>query len=241
MMKKLSKDDSGIIQIIYIAVLLGVAIAAGSITIFITDTVVGITGTPTGALPTNATGTVTFSGNVSNGTAVNITDTSGFKYVFEFNLSGRGSNAAETCYVFRTEPGCIPVNASFAMGWNSSTYSAGNLTRVMNTNSTVSANITATNTTTVVSITADTAGSAGNSMTLTSTGSGITVSGLSGGTDASASGQRLNNASNNLMDTMETGYSFLPIVAIAAIGAIAIGFVFGLIPGRKQSGGGGMI
>ena len=44
----------------------------------------------------------------------------------------------------------------------------------------------------------------------------------------------LSNASNNLMSTADTGYSFLPIVAVAAIGAIAIGYVFGLIPGMGK-------
>jgi hypothetical protein len=50
----------------------------------------------------------------------------------------------------------------------------------------------------------------------------------------------LSNASENLMDTADTGYSFLPIVAVAAIGAIAIGYVFGLIPGMG-AGKDGMI
>ena len=52
---------------------------------------------------------------------------------------------------------------------------------------------------------------------------------------------RLNNSSNNLLSSMETGYSFLPIVAVAAIGAVAIGYVFNLIPGLGKRGGGGMI
>ena len=42
------------------------------------------------------------------------------------------------------------------------------------------------------------------------------------------------NATDNLISTMDTGYSFLPIVAVAAIGAVAIGFVFGLIPGAGR-------
>ncbi len=50
----------------------------------------------------------------------------------------------------------------------------------------------------------------------------------------------LANASNNLMSTADTGYSFLPIVAVAAIGAIAIGYVFGLIPGMGGAKGGGL-
>ncbi len=49
----------------------------------------------------------------------------------------------------------------------------------------------------------------------------------------------LSNASENLMSTADTGYSFLPIVAVAAIGAIAIGYVFGLIPGMGGKGGAG--
>lgn len=60
------------------------------------------------------------------------------------------------------------------------------------------------------------------------------------GTPAS---EALNNSSGNLLETMEIGYSFLPIVAVAAIGAVAIGYVFGLIPdmgGKKGEGGAGV-
>ena len=57
---------------------------------------------------------------------------------------------------------------------------------------------------------------------------------------AGAENGHLANASNNLMGTADTGYSFLPIVAVAAIGAIAIGYVFGLIPGMGGKGGGGL-
>lgn len=53
------------------------------------------------------------------------------------------------------------------------------------------------------------------------------------------SNSHLNNSSNNLLATIDTGYSFLPIVAVAAIGAVAIGYVFGLIPGMGKGGGGG--
>ena len=56
---------------------------------------------------------------------------------------------------------------------------------------------------------------------------------------ATTAGFHLLNASNNLYGTADTGYAFLPIVAVAAIGAVAIGYVFGLIPGIKKGPGGG--
>lgn len=55
------------------------------------------------------------------------------------------------------------------------------------------------------------------------------------------SNSHLSNASSNLLNTADIGYSFLPIVAVAAIGSIAIGYVFGLIPGMSKGGGGGAI
>lgn len=68
----------------------------------------------------------------------------------------------------------------------------------------------------------------------------ITVAGgLVYNTTAGATNSHLANASNNLYNTADIGYSFLPIVAVAAIGSIAIGYVFGLIPGMKGKGGGG--
>ena len=57
-------------------------------------------------------------------------------------------------------------------------------------------------------------------------------------TTGTPTNSHLVNSSNNLMSVMDTGYSFLPIVAVAAIGAVAIGFVFGLIPGVGRSNGG---
>ena len=240
-LKKLSNNSSGIVDIVYIAVVLGIAVVAGSITLFLTNQVLNTTGTIPGSAATNATGTVTFSGNVSNGEAVNLTDPSGFKYIFEFNTTDRGALAQDTCYVYRTSGGCIPVNVSYNMGWNNSFSASGNLTATINANTTVHANVTAVNTTNRTSLSA-LAGTPGNSMILSDNALNVTVSGLSGGSNQTSSGVRLQNSQNNLLTTIETGYSFLPIVAVAAIGVIAIAYVFGLIPGLgRKGGGGGMI
>lgn len=93
-----------------------------------------------------------------------------------------------------------------------------------------------------MSVTAVTAGVAGDSIGTSddSANTTWTHAHLLGGVDGIGQ-SHLYNASNNLMDTADTGYSFLPIVAVAAIGAIAIGYVFGLIPGmgsRREGEGG---
>jgi len=172
-----------IIALFVISVLIQ-ATAPGAITGFSNGS--AITGyNDVAAVP--ATGTFSFGSitqNVSNGEAANITDPSGFKWIFEFNTTGMGGLAQDTCYVYRASGGCIPVNVSYGMGWNSSTYASGNLSRAINNNVSTSANTTATNTTTVVTLTAVNAGKSGNSFVLSDNAVNITSSGLSGGADA---------------------------------------------------------
>lgn len=236
--KKLKDDESGIVEIIHIAVILGIAVAAGSIVLFLTNSIVTLTGTPSGATEATASGTFTFSGNVSNGELVNITHPNGSVYRFEFNTTN-GSTCLTT--------DCIPVNLTgvepTGRWWNQSWYASGNLTAAINANATVASFVTAANTTNITTITADAPGAGWNSVVLSDNAANVASSGLSGGVSIVRSAQRIANASNNLENTIDTGYSFLPIVAVAAIGAIAIGFVFGLIPGMgrgKGRGGGGI-
>jgi hypothetical protein len=234
LLKSFSKNNNGLIEIIYIAVYLGIAVAVGAITLFVTSQVVDITGTPSGTSSTAASGALTFTGNVSNGELVNITNGVAV-YRFEFNTTAAGS--AATCLTTN----CVIVNLT--PGYNSSVKASGNLTAAINANVSVAAFVTAVNTTNTTTITADTAGSAGNSIgtveTLAAASWGAAT--LTGGSDANTANQHISNASENLLDTADVGYGFLPIVAVAAIGAIAIGYVFGLIPGmgrNKDSGGG---
>lgn len=155
-----------------------------------------------------ATGTVTFSGNVTPGNAVNLTDPSGFKYVFEFNTTGRGGLATDTCYIYASSPGCIPVNVSYNLGWNSTPYEVGNLSKAINGNTTVSANVTSVNSTTVVTLTAITTGTLYNSMVLSTNGANIAVSGLSGGA---------NSGYSSWSPSSQTAWAPVPTIVVVVI------------------------
>lgn len=52
--KSIKSNEKGLLEIVYIAVYLGIAVAAGSIVLFITSRVVAITGTPTNSHLSNA-------------------------------------------------------------------------------------------------------------------------------------------------------------------------------------------
>ncbi len=103
-----------------------------------------------------ATGSLTFTGNVTTGEMVNITN-SGTTYTFQFNTTGNGT----------TNPSYIPVNVS--NGYNTSIRASGNLTTAINNNATVAAFVTAVNTTNTTTLTADTTGTSGNSIGTTET------------------------------------------------------------------------
>ena len=126
-----------------------------------------------------ATGTYTFSANVSNGELVNITNGANV-YNLEFNTTAHSTIACIT-------DNCIPVNLTGTSDimWNQSVFASGNLTAAINGNATLAALLTAANTTNLTTITADTAGSAGNNIVLSDNAAGVASSGLSGGRDSS--------------------------------------------------------
>lgn len=82
--------------------------------------------------------TLTFTGNVSNGELVNITDAiTGSVYRFEFNTTG--TNPGTVCLTAN----CIRVNVSIP--YNTSIYGAANLTTAMNANTSFASLLTASN------------------------------------------------------------------------------------------------
>lgn len=113
-----------------------------------------------------ASGVLTFSGNVSNGELVNITNGNAV-YRFEFNttINGSGTPACLTT-------NCIPVNLnpSYNVFYNTSVLASGNLTAAINANASVAALVTAVNTTNTTTITADASGSSYNSIGTTENG-----------------------------------------------------------------------
>ena len=126
-----------------------------------------------------AIGSYTFSANVSNGELVNITNGVNV-YNLEFNTTAHSTIACIT-------DNCIPVNLTGTgdIMWNQSVFASGNLTTAINGNATLAALLTAVNTTNLATITAVTAGSAGNNIALSDNAAGVASVGLSGGRDAS--------------------------------------------------------
>ncbi len=217
------KNKDGIMDAVNIILMLVIAGVAGSIGIFIMQTVDEKTSL---AVDTPATGTFTFSGNVSNGELVNITY-GAVVYRFEFNTTANGSTPV--CLT----PNCISVNLqAVANGevWNTSVRASGNLTAAINANASTAALVAAVNTTNVTTLTAVTTGTGGNSITLSDNAAAIASSGLSGGVD----GATYAATRNSLVDTVETGFDLVIVVVLAAIGSIAIGYIFGIIPGRRK-------
>lgn len=131
---------------------------------------------------TPASGTIQFSGNVSNGELVNITNGASV-YRFEFNTTG--IDPPNVCLTAN----CIRVNVlapSGLIGWNTSIRASGNLTAAINANATVAAIVSAQNTTNLTTLRAASVGIAGNSITLSDNSGNIATSSMSGGTDANA-------------------------------------------------------
>lgn len=131
-----------------------------------------------------ATGTFTFSGNVSNGELVNITNGAAV-YRFEFNTTNNGS--AIICQT----TDCIPVNLSGVIEtgmkapiyYNQSYLASGNLTVTINANASTAALLTAANTTNRTTLTADSAGLNGNTITLSDNAANVASSPMSGGAE----------------------------------------------------------
>lgn len=102
-----------------------------------------------------ATGTLTFTGNVTTGELVNITN--GGVHTFEFNTTGTGTSSSTY------------INVDVSGSNNTSVIASGKLTDAINANASTAAQVTAVNTTNVTTLTAVTAGTAGNSIGTTDT------------------------------------------------------------------------
>jgi hypothetical protein len=122
---------------------------------------------------TDATGALTFSGNVTTGELVNITANS-VVYTFEFNTTGTGVTDGY-------------INVDVSGGYNTSILASGNLTDAINNNATLATLITAVNTTNTTTVTAVTAGTTANSYATTETGAQTAWASatLTGGVDGS--------------------------------------------------------
>lgn len=151
-----------------------------------------------------AGGALTFSGNVSNGELVNITNGAAV-YRFEFNTTGNGS--AEVCKTTN----CIIVALSQTAGteaspnpnvYNSSVKASGNLTAAINANASTLALVTAANTTNKTTITAVASGKSYNSIATSENGAAIAwgAATLTGGGDRIT--KNMSSASTVLVDQL---------------------------------------
>lgn len=186
-----------------------------------------------------ASGTYTFSGNVSNGELVNITNGNAV-YRFEFNTTANGS--AATCITTN----CIVVNLSEQAGttdnpnpntYNGSVKASGNLTATINANVSTAALLTAANTTNLTTVTADAGGTTGNSISLADNAANIVSAGLSGGVDGSSWSSASNTAITNGSELWATNSPLVSVATMIAIVAILISVL--LVSLGRNSGGGG--
>ena len=105
-----------------------------------------------------ASGTLTFSGNVSCNEIVNITNAAGNTAVFRFNISQ--ISAVNEGYCGATIPEYATVNIN--QMWNTSGAAAQNLTTAINNNATISGTMTATVSGNIVTLKYNTVGLTGN-------------------------------------------------------------------------------
>lgn len=162
-----NKGYLGLIVLAVIAIMVG-----ASLTYVGYFTTTAIRGSADATLtPTAATGTFVFSGDSITGELANITNGNAV-YLFRFNTTGTGCG---------TQTNCIPVDVS---GGKTAILSSTALTAAIVGNASAAALVTAADDaagTTTLTYTAT--GVAGNSVTLSDTGTNITSSGLSGGVD----------------------------------------------------------
>ena len=52
--------------------------------------------------------------------------------------------------------------------------------------------------------------------------------------NGSVARNHIGNASNSTFGTIDTGFSFVVILVIAFIGTIALGYIYGMLPGQKS-------
>lgn len=53
-------------------------------------------------------------------------------------------------------------------------------------------------------------------------------------TTGTPTNQAIRNASNSTFSTVDTGFSFVVILVIAFIGTIALGYIYGMLPGQRK-------
>ncbi len=219
----MTKEGNGMVGMVNIVLALMMVVIVGAIGIFIADTTLDATDVQETAVA--ATGTLTFSGNASCGELVNITTAAGTLVTFELNIT---TPDAGICAVKHPWTAAVTM----AVGHNTSTEAAANLTTAINTNATINASMTATNPSAgVVLLTHDTAGTTGNDVLTAETAAAgaWAAATLTGGLEASLVGAM----QTNFISASSTGSSFVIILIIAAIGGLAISYLFGML-GRRR-------
>lgn len=206
-------ETKEVISFIMILALVGIL---GSVTIYISEKVDDKTALDPGVA---ASGTLTLSGNVSCNELVNITNVAGTKVTFEYNITSGGCTAATATY----------VTVTLAANQNTTTIAATNLTTIINANATIADTMTASSNLGIVTLTYDTIGVAGNSVSLAETLAAGAWSGtaLAGGTATDT----YYDTSQNVSGSVETGWSFTEIIVIALAAALIIAAIFSVIGG----------
>lgn len=167
--------------------------------------------------PTAATGTLTFSGNVSNGELINITTNDGSTYLFEFNTTAGSTIACLTA-------NCIPINLTDSGDddrmYNLSWEASGNLTDAINANASTAAIVTAVNSTNLTTLTYYVTGTGGNAVSLSGNAANITLSGLSGGVEGTT-------AWEDVKGNVNTSFTLLGILMIVGGAGGLVSVLFG--------------
>lgn len=169
--------------------------------------------------PASATGSLTFSGNTSCGEYVNITTGASVLVPLYFNLSS-GCSAA---------PGGV-ATVSLAAGGNTSTFSASNLSAAINGNATLSAILTASNSSAgVVLLTYDTTGTAGNAVATTET-----AANAAWGATTLTGGQAGNSAWAGTKNNVNTAFVILGLaLLVGGFGVVIYTLRTGFISGGE--------
>lgn len=182
------------------------------------------------ATDVQASGTFTFTGNVSNGDVVNITSGSSV-YHLEFNTTAHSTIVCVTA-------NCIAVNLTGLAGqvFQEGYRAPQNLTNAINNNASLAALVTAVNGSNVSTLTAVTTGTLGNNIVLSDNSAKVTSSGLSGGTDGNPNAAALRKASGANIWASTSG--ILLVAIIIGIVVIILAALFGIFRNRNQPRGG---
>jgi len=207
-LKNLFKDERGLVDAVEIIKALILIVVIGAVGVFIADQVV--TTTNLQATDVSASGTYNFTGAGVTGQYVNITNATGATMCYQVNTTGAGKDI-----------GCLVLNVAAG---NNATALATELRAQLQADGDINGSITVTNTSSTNAIvTWNTAGTVGNSIATTDTvtNGSWSAATLTGGLDASL----VAPMQTNVLETGETGSSFLVILVIAFIGGIAISYL----------------